>query len=161
MDNKFKIGDKVVNLKDLYLWDNFYHYKRFLVNAIAVVEHVSEHQFSTKRSVDLKEKVSCKSWDSVHVFDQGSGSCLGEDSRVYHMVHDREIIEKILTEAFNTADEKLTKREEQELTEIELQIAALQLKADHLRNKNPDPNKHSARMFTNERIDDMKKIFLS
>lgn len=161
MDNKFKVGDQVVNLKDLYLWNNSHHFKRFLKNAISVVEHVNSTQFSTNKAVDLSEHVSDKSWSSMDVYSQDNGQCLGDRSTVYHMVHDKDIIEKFLKNAFDIAERNIENEEAATLKDIESKIAELQLQADRIRNNTPDPKKFSSRRFTAERIEEMSRIFLS
>lgn len=160
MEPKFKVGDKVINLKDMYLWNNSYHFKRFMQNAISVVEHITEHQFSTSKDITLLEPVSEKSWSSMDVYSQANGMCLGDQSVVYHLVHDRHLIEKFLNNAFETAQRNLDIDDANKLHDIEKQIEALQKQAALIRNKESEPNKFSARRFTDERITEMKKLFL-
>lgn len=107
MEAKFKTGDKVVRLELDYV-DNPYHFKRCVT--VLTVEVHDDKYFSPYSS-----RISHAGMDSGITFNQ-HGISFDNKSQLYHLIKDKKIIDKLISDAFLKYDDD---REEEDRFRIE------------------------------------------
>ena len=162
----FNVGDKVINLKDLSLWDNVYHFDKFEHSIISTVSSANERYFSIS-NFDVQNKMDFYGSDTSYVYLQKDGSWLSYHptwiTKLYHFDRDRDIViahlKKLFTEAMYTADNNDLK----EIASLEAQISNLQKRIDSIKAglrpsiKGDLPQKD----FLNARFENLMKKFQS
>lgn len=129
----FEVGDVVINLNEIHLWNNTYHSKRFLESMRETVTAVSGDLFTTDKSVSLDEHVSDKSMSAQRVFRQEDGRCIADSSSFrYNLTKHPEHILYRVNACFDAGYDKLKAGDKEAIDDIEDQIAVLQAKLNDL-----------------------------
>lgn len=129
----FEVGDIVVNLNDLHLWNNTYHSKRFISLMRETVTSASDDLFTTDNAQSLDSHVSDKSMDAQRIFRQADGRCLGDSGSFrYNLTKHPESILYRVNACFDAGYEKIKAGDKEAIDDIENQIAVLQQKLNDL-----------------------------
>lgn len=126
---RYNVGDKVINLSSLSLWDNSIHFAKFQESFIKTVTSATEKYFSVT-SFDVTQPMDYDSLSYRHIFKQKDGSCLDYthtiDNHLYHFVHDHDRIVKFLKNKIVEAFDKALTEDNKEIAILEDQIRSLQ-----------------------------------
>ena len=135
---KFETGDTVVNLDDLYLWNNPYHYKKFLNNMSSTVFDFNDKFFSIDKKVSVNKNIpDRKNMQALNIYIQADGYSYGDVFKVvYHLEKDKEIIKEELEKSFSSAELEVEQFKNEEIERIEAAIEELQLKLKHIKEDN-------------------------
>lgn len=148
----FEVGDIVVNLNDLHLWNNTYHSKRFISLMRETVTSASDDLFTTDKTQSLDSHVSDKSMDAQRIFRQADGRCLGDSGSFrYNLTKHPESILYRVNACFDAGYHKLKADDKEAIDDLEDQIAALQQKLNDLyAGKRPLTSKQTVREHHDE-----------
>lgn len=125
---KFKIGDKIFNsYMALALWNNPYSFKTGFSHCITTVKTASEERFSNCENVDLYYPSL-----GVYVYHQGTGCCIDSNDRMYHLEHDKDWLNEILTKSFNKAHNEAKSAKEKEIQRVKDWIETYQSRLNTL-----------------------------
>jgi len=154
----FEVGDVVINLNSLHLWNNTYHSKRFIQSMKETVTAVNGDLFTTDQKISLDEHISDKSMSAHRVFRQEDGRCIADSSSFrYNFTKHPELILYRLNAVFDAGYQKLKADDKVAIQDIEDQIATLQQKLDDLyAGKRPLNSKKTVREHHDECV---KAIF--
>ncbi|MBX9837856.1 MAG: hypothetical protein K2X69_06020 [Silvanigrellaceae bacterium] len=135
---KFETGDTVVNLDDIYLWNNPYHYKKFLNNMSSTVFDFNDKLFSVDNKVSVNTDIpDPKNMQALNIYSQVDGYSYGDVFKVvYHLEKDKEIIVEELEKSFSKAEIEVEKFKNEEIERIETAIEELQLKLKNIKEDN-------------------------
>lgn len=133
---KYNVGDKVINLSDLSLWDNSFHFSQFESQFIQTVTSATAEHFSVTR-YDVTKPMNYDSHNDRFIFNQKDGKCrdytYNIDNSLYHFIHDHDrvvaFVKKKIAEAFAKANEEDAK----EIASLEAQIRSLQARIDTIK----------------------------
>lgn len=135
-DFKYNVGDKVIDLSSLSLWNNSIHFAQFESKFIQTVTSATEEYFSVS-SYDVTKPMNYDSHNDRYIFKQKDGSCRDYaytiDNHLYHFVHDHDrivaFVKKKIAEAFTKANEDDAK----EIASLEAQIRSIQARIDKIK----------------------------
>lgn len=129
----FEVGDVVINLNQLHLWNNTYHSKRFIESMREIVTAVNGELFTTDPQQSLDEHVSDKSMSAQRIFRQEDGRCIADPSSFrYNLTkHPESILYRVNT-CFDAGYQKLKAGDKEAIDDLEDQIATLQQKLNDL-----------------------------
>lgn len=100
---KFKVGDKVFDVRKINIWNNTYHHKEFLNNMIVIVKYANERWFST----GCEHLDYTSAMDAWEVNSQITGLPKYGTRKLLHLIHDKDeimsILNKTTTEGHNKA----------------------------------------------------------
>jgi hypothetical protein len=129
----FEVGDVVINLNQVHLWNNTYHSKRFIESMRETVTAVNGDLFTTDPRQSLAEHVSDKSMDAQRIFRQEDGRCIADSSSFrYNLTKHPELVLYRLNACFDAGYEKLKAGDKEAIDDLEDQIAVLQQKLNDL-----------------------------
>ncbi len=132
--SNFEVGDVVVNLNDINLWNNTYHSNRFVSLMRETVTSVSGDLFTTAKSISFDDDFSDKSMVAQRVFRQSDGRCIADASSFrYNLTKDKDVIMQRFSEYFDAAIVKLDSDDQEAIDEIEDEIHSLQAKLEAIK----------------------------
>lgn len=133
---RYNVGDKVIDLSNISLWDNTIHFGQFESSLIKVVTFASEEYFSVT-SFDVTQPMSYMPYNNQYMFYQKDGTCRDymptRDNTLYHFVHDHERVVTFIKKKIAAAFEKATSEDEKEISNLESEIRRLQAKIDTIK----------------------------
>jgi len=125
----FNVGDKVINLSELSLWDNVFHFEKFENHFICTVTHANERYFSIS-FFDVNQKKNFCGSDLHHVYCQEDGKWCDYDpssiTRLYHFERDKDKVIAHMNKLFDEALKKSDDEDAKEIQSLENQIQFLQ-----------------------------------
>lgn len=125
----FNVGDKVINLSELSLWDNVYHFEKFENNFIRTVTSANERYFSID-SFDVNQNKYFFDYDRYHVYCQEDGKWCDYNptsiTTLYHFERDKDKVIAHLNKLFSDALQKSDDEDAKEIQSLESQIRFLQ-----------------------------------
>lgn len=77
----FNVGDKVVNLRYLHLWNDPFFHVQFLNDVVQVVLLANEKHFTFNPLVKLPLAIVPENYVAQHIFTQDSGVCVVDKSK--------------------------------------------------------------------------------
>lgn len=133
---KYNVGDKVIDLSSLSLWNNSSHFSQFENGFVKTVTSATAEHFSVT-SYDVTKPMNYDAHNDRFIFNQKDGSCRDYthsiDNHLYHFVHDHErvvaFVKKKIAEAFAKANED----DEKEIASLEAQIRSLQARIEKIK----------------------------
>lgn len=133
---KYNVGDKVIDLSNLSLWDNTMHFGQFENSLIKVVTFASEEYFSVT-SFDVTQPMSYMPCNNQYMFYQKDGKCRdyvpSRDNSLYHFVHDHQRVVDFIKKKIATAFEKSAADDAKEIDSLEHEIRRLQAKIENIK----------------------------
>lgn len=124
----FEVGDVVINLNQLHLWNNTYHSKRFIDSMRETVTAVNGDLFTTD-----SQQFSEKSMSAHRTFRQEDGRCVADLSSFrYNLTKYPESILYRVNACFDSGYNKLKAGDKDAIEDLEDQIAVLQEKLNDL-----------------------------
>lgn len=130
---KYNVGDKVISLYDLSLWDNSIHFEKFKASFIKTVTSANAEYFSVT-AYDVNQPMNYDSLNDRHIFKQKDGSCRDYtytvDNHLYHFVHDHDRIVAFIKKKIAEAFDKAQSEDDKEIASLEDQIRRLQARLD-------------------------------
>ncbi len=133
----FNVGDKVICLTELSLWNNVFHFKKFEDHFIKTVAHANERYFSL--GYDINENASRFEYERQYFYNQHDGSWCDYSlnphviTKLYHLERDRGIITAHMNKLFDIAFKEAEKADNSEIEKIELEIKRLQAKVQAIK----------------------------
>jgi hypothetical protein len=108
LNRAFNVGDKVISLRYLHLWDSSFYHVRFLNDSVHVVTSVNDKFFTFTPNLELPDKFSLDSYAGHNAYYQVSGECFASpDKMVFSFERDGEIIQSKLDEVFKSSMKKM------------------------------------------------------
>jgi hypothetical protein len=150
--SNFEVGDVVINLNQLHLWNNTYYANRFISAMRETVTAVNGDLFTTDRKQSLSEPFSDKSMDAQRIFRQEDGRCIADSSSFrYNLTKHPESILYRVNAYFDAGYEKFKADDKEAINDIENQIAVLQQKLNDIYSGNrPLTSKQTVREHHDE-----------
>lgn len=163
----FNVGDVVVNMNDVSLWNNIYHFEDFIrtFSKIEVVTQTAYGRFTTDKDIDLNKSEDLEDWRKQYsIYSQSSGKSKSGFKKMYNWTKNKDSIiadfEVLFAESFakcQTEDEVLIARLEAEIREKQARIEKIRAG-----NRNaPHNSKVNQRDFINTQVEKIRKIFES
>lgn len=163
--NKFKVGDIVVNLNDVSLWDNSYHFEKF-INSLSKKETVvqtANGRFTTDVNVDLSKYEDREDWKKQHsIYFQNDGSSAAGFKKMYNWTTNKANIVAYFEGIFKEALTKCQNEDDALIARLEAEIREKQAKIEKIKSGNrvlSHNNKVNEREFINSQINKINKIF--
>jgi hypothetical protein len=111
MSHQFNIGDKIVNLRNIELWDHPNHHAIFLNSVTGVVLQADSQHFSIRPNINISDVHSASQVEKDDIYEQESGVCIGLNPNfILHPVRDRDVILASLDKALNNSMQALENR---------------------------------------------------
>lgn len=166
---KFNVGDIVITLSNLKLWDNVYHFQKFineLKNAKAIT-HIEKGlnrggYFTTDKNIDLSSYSSREEYQNQSkIFHLDNGKSIDLYHQCFNYTQNKAGIKKYLQEKFNFALKKCDEADKEEIDKLEKQIAVLQAKIEKVKRGERSvsfDSRINEREFINERIDEINHV---
>lgn len=111
MNHQFNVGDKVVNLRNIALWDHPNHNSLFLNSVVSFVAKADSQHFTIRSNVDISNVEQSTSTDKDDIYEQDTGVCVGMNPNfILHPVRDRDVILASLDKALNASMQSLEER---------------------------------------------------
>jgi len=133
---KYNVGDKVINLSELSLWDNSIHFEQFKNSFIKTVTSATADHFSVT-AYDVNQRMTYNSLNDRHIFNQKDGSCrdytYSIDNTLYHFVHDHDRIVAFVKKKIAESFDKAQADDDKEIASLEAQIERLQARLEHIK----------------------------
>lgn len=162
--NKFKVGDVVINLNEVSLWNNIYHFEKF-INSFAkkeVVKQVSYGRFTTSDDVDLSKYEDREDWRKQYsIYGLSNGKSVGGSKKMYNWTTNKKNIVAYLEGLFKEEIEKCQREDDELIARLEAEIRQKQAKIEQIRAGNRGisfKSEVSEREFITGQIEKIKKI---
>jgi len=133
---RYNVGDKVIDLSQLSLWNNSFHFSQFENSFVKTVTSATAEHFSVTK-YDVTKPMNYDAHNDRFIFNQKDGSCRDYtytiDNHLYHFVHDHDrvvsFVKKKIAEAFAKAKED----DDKEIASLEAQIRSLQARIEKIK----------------------------
>lgn len=133
---RYNVGDKVIDLSELSLWDNTMHFSKFEKSLIKVVTFASEEYFSVT-SFDVTKPMNFEPRNNQYMFHQKDGKCreytYSIDNSLYHFVHDHQRVVAFIKKKMADSFEKAATTDAKEIAALESEIRRLQAKIESIK----------------------------
>lgn len=131
----FNVGDVVLDLQDMGLWNNVYHYKNTLVTfRKSVVLNACERLFTTDMNIDTTKVNGLSDWDVKRkVCEQKNGRGYdGSQAFVNYTTRERDVRAHV-KKLFDKEIERCDKEDAEMIARIESEIAAKQRQIEEIK----------------------------
>lgn len=133
---KYNVGDKVINLSSLSLWDNSINFEQFKNSFIKTVTSANEKYFSVT-AYNVDNFINFDRMNDQYVFNQKDGSrrepSYTIDTHLYHFVHDHDRIVAFVKKKIAESFDKAQADDDKEIASLEEQISRLQARVDMIK----------------------------
>ena len=103
----FNVGDKIVSLRFLHLWDSDFYHVRFLSDAVHVVTSANDKFFTFTPNLELPDQFDRESYAAHNAYSQVTGVCYTDiDKVVFSLERDFVTIRALLDGAFAAVIQK-------------------------------------------------------
>jgi hypothetical protein len=104
LNRAFNVGDKVISLHYLHLWNDAFHYVHFLNDALHVVTAVTDEFFTFNPAVEIPAQFGLDTYAAHQIYQQSTGVCVGDKEKaVFSVLNDYALIKEALDSAFSIA----------------------------------------------------------
>lgn len=160
---RFNVGDVVVNLKEVYLWDNIYHFENFISSLKKeVVKQADRFRFTTLDNVNINSYEDReKHRNTYHIYDQNHGVSINDSKQVSNWTTNEKNIRLFFQKKFNEALSKCDLEDKTQIEKLEAEIRAKQAQIEKIRAGNRSvsyDSKINEREFINGRINQINNI---
>lgn len=108
LNKPFNVGDKIVNLRFLHLWNDAFHHVHFLNDSVHLVSGATDEFFTFNPLVDIPISVSLDSYAAQHIYQQSTGVCIADgEKHVLSVEHEFTLIKSALDSALALAMKKV------------------------------------------------------
>lgn len=108
LNKPFNVGDKVVNLRFLHLWNDAFHHVHFLNDSVHLVSNATDEFFTFNPLVEIPESLSLNSYVAQHIYQQSTGVCIADGAKhVLSVEREFPLIKSALDSAFALAMQKV------------------------------------------------------
>lgn len=128
---RFNIGDIVVNLENITLWDNVYHFEQFIrtFKNKEVVTQLFNGRFATLDSFDITKYEDRENFkNQYHIYHQNGGASVSGFKQMYNWTTNEKNIRAHFNKLFAEAIKKCDEEDEKEIAKLEEQIRHAQEK---------------------------------
>lgn len=167
--NKFNLGDIVIDLSNVELWDNIYHFEKFndLLRNSKTVKHIDTTFgnggfFTTDENVDLssyEDRTDLRK--SMVIYQLKDGKNLSSFNPVYNWTTNRKGIEAFLKKKFDAALQRCDEEDAAEIEDLERQIEVLKKRIEKIKKGDREVSYQrdvNARGFVNAQIEKITNI---
>lgn len=150
----FNVGDKVVNLRYLHLWNDPFFHVQFLNDVVQVVLLADEKHFTFNPLVKLPLVIVPESYVAQHIFTQASGVCVIDESKsVLSIERQSETIREILSNSLSLA----IKTVNEEFANMQPEYSPATIREIETNNK----NKFAKIVFLHTRFEEVVKVIFA
>jgi len=150
----FNVGDKVVNLRYLHLWNDPFFHIQFLNDAVHVVLMANSKHFTFNPLVKLPLAIVPEDYISQHIFSQDTGVCVVDNSKsVLSIERQSETIREILSNALLAA----IKTVNEEFDNMQPEYSPANIREIHDNNK----KKFAKITFLHTRFEEVVKVIFA
>lgn len=137
-NQKFNIGDKVIDLSFLTYLDNQFWNKKYINDHLIKVVQVTKGNLFSFTDNEIPEFIA---GSNEYKYYKQNGMCLSyhPDAKVYHVEKDAQEIDSIIAKAIKECEAKNKIEEERQIQSIQQQINSLNQKMGKLINQQTPP----------------------
>lgn len=164
---KFSVGDIVINLSDVSLWNNVYHFDKF-INSFSkkeVVTQVLHGRFTTDKDTDLGKYEDREDFRKQHsIYFKSNGQSEGGFKKMYNWTTNRDNIVKYLEGLYQATLEKCQTEDDEMIARLEAEIREKQARIEKIRAGNRSVSFKSEvneRDFVNTQFNKIREILES